>query len=136
MALASVEELQPLSVEGRLRLLAERSVDLRDGYKESSLAQVVKTMPEYLEWIKDKGHVMDVFMDMANKKLGAGQTKGSHWDFANAMRWDDRLKIAGEPYKIPNGHIGWMARHAVALQPVLTDFFNLKVMSGSGEKPD
>jgi hypothetical protein len=87
--------------------------------------QLVKS---YFDWIRQNHNVYEEFKFRALQMRGTGRTRYSAWAVVNVIRWDTDLKTRGDGFKIRNDFIALLARHVVAAEPSLENFFELREM--------
>lgn len=92
-------------------------------------------LARYIAWIDQNPKVLDTFVQLSLQMLASGRKHYSHWNIVNRIRWDYDIATVGEEFKICNDFIAFLARHAMAMQPELEDFFELRELGTESSVP-
>ena len=76
--------------------------------------------------------IMKVSVDLKN----IGIEKCSMWLIFNRLRWLYAIQTKGDEYKLNNNHAGYYARLAMAREPELKDFFQVRQLKDGEYIPD
>ena len=80
----------------------------------------------FARWIEANPQVLDVFIERAEQYRSQGRRKIGAKRIVEDMRWDERLYVNGDPFKINNVFVSRLARLAVAQRPHLAGFFEFR----------
>lgn len=90
----------------------------------------------YQQWARANPSVPDTFLALARQMRAAGKRRYSAWAVVNRIRWDYDIRTTGDEFKIRNDFIAMLARHAIARDPSLEEFFELRQMGRHGNLPE
>ena len=77
----------------------------------------------FAEWLRDNGHVLDQFCEMARAAKRAGRQRIGAKRLIEIMRWDTNTQTTGDTFKFNNSFTSRLVRAAIARHPELDGFF-------------
>jgi len=80
---------------------------------------------KYRIWIAANPHVLDVFEALAEPRIRAGKRVGAK-ALAERVRWESALRTKGDPWRINNNHVAFIARDLIKRRPEWADAFETR----------
>jgi hypothetical protein len=77
----------------------------------------------FAEWLRENGHVLDQFCEMARAVKRAGRQRIGAKRLIEIMRWDTNTQTTGDTFKFNNSFTSRLARAAIVRHPELDGFF-------------
>jgi len=77
----------------------------------------------FAEWLRENGHVLDQFCEMARAAKRAGRTRIGAKRLVEVMRWDTNTQTTGDTFKFNNSYTSRLVRVAVMRHPELDGLF-------------
>lgn len=77
----------------------------------------------FAEWLRENGHVLDQFCEMARAAKRAGRQRIGAKRLIEIMRWDTNTQTTGDTFKFNNSFTSRLVRAAIARHPELDGFF-------------